>query len=151
MTGAEAAFTAFGLASQAFLLGFFAARRWRPRVAARIGWTVYALAGLGLPLGLLLLVDRQPWTLVIGPVLMALWALFGSYIDVWRPRPWRRPPIAWHLLIPFVALFFSAQMFLWWPLWNIERVAWVIFLVLFVPNTVLNIRGHFDGGFERVA
>ena len=148
MTGAEAAFTAFGLASQAFLLGFFAAVRWGPRVAARVGWTVYAFAGLGLPLGLWLLVGGQPWRLFVGPLLMALWALLVAYVDIWRPRPWRRPPIAWTVLIPFVALFFSAQMFLWWPLWNIERVAWVVFLVLFVPNTVLNIRGHFDGGSD---
>lgn len=34
-------------------------------------------------------------------------------------------------------------MFMWSPLWTIEVAAWVLFLVLFVPSTVRNIRGHF--------
>jgi len=34
-------------------------------------------------------------------------------------------------------------MFLWWPLWNINRAAWTLFLALFVANTALNLRGHF--------
>jgi len=74
---------------------------------------------------------------------MAFWALFGAIVDLWRPRPWRRAPIVWNVFIPYLALYFSAQMFMWWPLWDIERAAWALFLVLFVPNTVLNIRGHF--------
>ena len=34
-------------------------------------------------------------------------------------------------------------MFMWWPLWDVMRVAWVVFLVLFVASTGLNLRGHF--------
>jgi hypothetical protein len=33
-------------------------------------------------------------------------------------------------------------MFLWWPLWIIDRVAWAVYLLLVVPSTALNIRGH---------
>jgi len=47
------------------------------------------------------------------------------------------------VLIPYLALYLSAQMFMWWPLWDIERAAWVLFALLFVPSTILNIRGHF--------
>jgi len=140
---AGVAFATFGVATQALLLAFFAARRWSPRVAARFGWTVYAFAGLGLPLGAWLLLDGQSWRLFVGPILMAFWALFGAIVDLWRPRPWRRAPIVWNVFIPYLALYFSAQMFMWWPLWDIERAAWALFLVLFVPNTILNIRGHF--------
>jgi hypothetical protein len=43
-------------------------------------------------------------------------------------------------------LYFWGQMFMWWPLWDIERAAWAFFLVLFVPNTILNIRGHSGEG-----
>jgi len=143
------AFGVFGVALQAELLCFFAARRWAPRVAARFGWVVYAFAGLGLPLGAWLLLDGQSWRLFVGPILAAVWALFGAFVDLWRPRQWRRPPIAWNVLIPYLALYFYAQMFLWWPLWDIARATWALFLVLFVPNTLLNIRGHFGNEADK--
>jgi hypothetical protein len=143
VSGAELAFAAFGLATQALLLGFFAARRWTPRLEAQFGWVVYAFSGLGLPLGAWLALDGQSWRLFVGPLLMAAWAILGAIVDVWRPRQWRRPPIDWNVFVPYLALYFSAQMFLWWPLWNIERAAWALFLLLFGPSTVLNIRGHF--------
>ena len=146
MTGAEASFAVFGVATQAFLLSFFAARRWSPQRAARFGWAVYAVAGLGLPFGAWLLLDGQSWRLYVGPLLMAVWAFFGAIVDLWRPRQWRRVRGAVNVLLPYVALYLGAQMFMWWPLWNLERAAWVLFLVLFVPNTVLNIRGHFGDG-----
>ena len=47
------------------------------------------------------------------------------------------------MFVPYVGLYFWAQMFLWWPLWDLWRAAWLAFLVLFVVNTALNIRGHF--------
>jgi hypothetical protein len=149
VTGAEVVFAAFGIATQALLLWFFAARRWSPHLAERFGWVVYGFAGLGLPLGAWLLLDGQSWKLFVGPMLTALWALFGAIVDLWRPRPWRGPPVAWNVLIPYVALYLSAQMFMWWPLWNIERAAWALYLLLFVPNTILNIGGHVDGGANR--
>ena len=121
MTGAKIAFATFGVATQALLLGFFAARRWWPQVAARLGWMVYAFAGLGLPLGVWLFLDGQSWRLFIGPILMAFWALYGAIVDLWRPRQWRRAPVAWNVFIPYLALYFWAQMFMWWPLWDIER------------------------------
>lgn len=142
MTGAELAFAAFGLATQALLLVFFAARRWSPHLVARHGWVVYAFAGLGLPLGVWLFLDGQSWRLFVGPLLMAAWALFGAIVDLWRPRQWRRPPIVWNVFGPYLALYFLAQMFMWWPLWDIESAIWALFLVLFVPSTALNIRGH---------
>ena len=47
------------------------------------------------------------------------------------------------MFVPYVALYLWGQMFLWWPLWALSRAAWACFLVLFVANTALNIRGHF--------
>jgi len=143
MTGTEIAFVAFGLASQTLLLAFFAARRWSPAVASRFGWMVYAFAGLGLPLGIWLLAVGQSWRIFCGPLLMAAWAGFGVAVDLWHPSGWRRPPIIWRVFIPYLLLYFFAQMFMWWPLWRMARLAWVAFLALFVPNTVLNMRGHF--------
>ncbi len=146
MAGAELAFATFGVSTQALLLGFFAARRWARKLATRFGWVVYAFAWLGLPLSAWLFLDGQSPRLYIGPLLMAAWAMFGAIVDLWHPRLWRRAPVAWNVLLPYVALYLSAQMFLWWPLWTIERATWVVFLLLFVPSTALNIRGHFGDG-----
>lgn len=138
------AFAAFGIASQAVLVLFFAARRWRPQMAERYGWMAYAFAGLGLPLGVRLIVAGQSWRLFVGPLLLALWAALGAAVDLWWRIEWRTP-IRWGVFVPYVALYFWAQMFLWWPLWDLSRVAWAGFSVLFVANTALNIQGHFGG------
>jgi hypothetical protein len=145
----EILFAAFGLASQALLVGFFAARRWSPDRARPLGIAGYAVAGLGLPLSIALQLLAAPGTLVVGPLLMAAWALFGALVDVWRPIPWRGPPAQWGVLGLYVALYLMAQMWLWWPLWDLNRAAWLAFLVLFVINTGLNIAGHVGIGSRR--
>ena len=136
------AFAAFGLGSQALLAAYFAARRWSPQTAQRFGWIAYAFALLGLPLGGWLLVGEGSQTLGIGPILLGLWAALGVVVDLWLQVEWR-VPIRLSVFIPYVALYFFGQMFLWWPLWDLSRVAWACFLVLFVVNTLLNLRGHF--------
>jgi hypothetical protein len=138
---AVAVFAVFGIGSQGVLAGYFAARRWSPLLAERFGWVAYAFAALGLPLAIWLLAGGQSWRLYVGPALLASWAVFGASVDLWRKVEWRAP-ILWRVFVPYVALYFFAQMFLWWPLWNLQRTAWAGFLVLFVANTALNLRGH---------
>lgn len=135
-------FAAFGIGSQVVLVAFFSARRWAPVLADRFGWIAYAFAGLGVPIGVWLLASGQSWRLWLGPLLMATWAFFGAYVDIWSPRQWRWP-IVWSVFAPYLALYFWAQMCMWWPLWDFNRTAWVCYLVLFVINTALNLRGHF--------
>lgn len=147
MAGQDAAtiaFVAFGLASQAVLVAYFAARRWRPRLADLYGWVAYAFAGIGLPLGVWLILETQSWRLYSGPILLAVWAALGIAVDRWLRIEWRMP-IRWGVFVPYVGLYFWAQMFLWWPLRDVWLPAWGCFLVLFVVNTTLNIRGHFGG------
>jgi hypothetical protein len=151
VTGQDTAtvvFASFGLASQAILVAYFAARRWRLGAAERYGWIAYAFAGLGLPVGMWLIFTEQSWRLYVGPILLALWAALGAAADLWRRIEWRAP-IRWGIFVPYVALYFWAQMFLWWPLWDLWRAAWLVFLVLFVANTALNIRGHFGQDTRR--
>lgn len=139
---AATVFTAFGIATQVILVCFFAARRWALPLALRYGWAAYAFAGLGLPVGVWLILDGQSWRLFTGPLLIAAWALFGASVDLWWPREWRWP-IVWSVFAPYLALYFWTQMFLWWPLWDLNRTAWAVYLVLFVVSTALNLRGHF--------
>lgn len=144
MAPAVLVFATFGIASQTVLAAFFAARRWaRPR-ADRLGRLAYALAFLGLPTGAWLLLDGQPYRLFVGPLLMAAWAALGWTLDVRHPRPWRDPPVDRGVMGSYVALYLLAQMFLWWPLWDLAAVAWVAFGLLFVVNTGLNLRGHVE-------
>lgn len=142
MTGPQLAFAGFGLASQALLAAFFASHRRWPSGERALGRLAYAFAGLGLPLGLWLLLDGQSWRLVGGPLLMTAWALLGTAVDVWRPRRWRGPAVVWAILLPYLVLYFFAQMFMWWPLWDFAIGAWVAFLVLFTVSTGLNIGWH---------
>jgi hypothetical protein len=135
------AFAVFGLVSQAGLVAFFGARRWAPSHAEPLGQVAYGFALVGLPVGVGLIAVGSP-RLVGGPLLLAAWAAFGIAVDLWRPRPWRGPIIEWRVMAPYVALYFFAQMFLWWPLWDLARPSWLAFGLLFVANTTLNIGGH---------
>jgi hypothetical protein len=142
MTAAVLLFTAFGLASQLLLVAFFAARRWAPPRADVIGRVAYTFAATGLAVGVWLALDGQSYRLFTGPILLAAWAALGATVDVVRPRPWRGPPIEWRVMGPYVGLYFFSQMFLWWPLWELARGAWLAFGILFAVNTALNLRGH---------
>lgn len=132
----------FGLATQAALLVFFGARRWAPQRAQFAGRCAYVLCALGFILSIWLAASDASWRMWMGPVLIAIWAVFGAYIDLLRKVEWRAPPRA-GILIPYVALYFFGQMFLWWPLWDMSRTAWGVFTTLFVVNTALNLAGHF--------
>jgi hypothetical protein len=146
MTGDVLVFAAYGLAMQAALVAFFATYRWHPSLSSRVGAAVYAFGALGILVGGWLALAGSGWRLALGPAITAAWAVFGAAVDLWRPRPWRGPPVIWPVLVPYVVLYFFSQMFMWWPLWNLARPAWAAFLVLFVVNTALNIRGHVEAG-----
>jgi hypothetical protein len=148
MTVATFAFAAFGIVSQAVLVLFFAGRRWRPRAAERYGWVAYAFAALGLPLGIWLVAGGQSWRLFTGPLLLALWAALGCAVDLWLRIEWRTP-IRWSVFVPYVGLYFWAQMFLWWPLWDLWRLGWAVYAVLFAANTALNLQGHARAGADQ--
>ncbi len=139
-------FAAYGIALQLALVVFFAVHRWRPALAERCGLAGYAAGWLGAAVAAGLLLEGASPRLVAGPLLAAAWGVYGAFVDVWRPRPWRGRPVIWRILVPYVVLYFIAQMFLWWPLWDLDRAAWTAFLALFVVNTVLNLGGHARAG-----
>ncbi len=145
MSGAESGFAIFGLVSQALLVAFFAARRWWPALAGRLGWLAYAVAALGIGLGAWLVATGASWRLWVGPALFGAWAVLGAAVDLWLHVEWRSP-IRWSVFAPYVMLYFWSQMFLWWPLWDVSRPAWAVFALLFSANTALNLRGHFGSG-----
>ena len=141
-------FAAYAIASQALLIAYFASRRWARGFADRWGWIAYAFGVVGLPVGAWLAVAGSSWRLFVGPLLFAAWAAYGAWVDVVRRIDWRpmtgsvRRPVNWTVLGPYVTLYLAAQMFLWWPMWDYWRQGWVVYLVLFVANTALNLAGH---------
>jgi hypothetical protein len=113
-----------------------------------LGIVAYAAGLLGAPVGLWLIAGRGDWRLGTGPLLMATWALLGGAVDLVLRIEWREP-IRPSVFAPYVFLYFFGQMFLWWPLWDFQRGSWLVFGVLFVANTALNLRGHFGRRRER--
>ena len=75
------------------------------------GSLAYAFAGLGFPLGAWLASRGRSWTLYAGPLLLGSWAIMGAAIDLWERVQWRAP-VRWGVFIPYVGLYFWAQMFL---------------------------------------
>jgi len=145
MTAAAWVFACFGIGSQLVLVAFFATRRWTPRASGILGPVAYATGGIGVIVGAWLAVNGESWRLWVGPVLLALWAGFGAVVDLWRKIPWR-VPVRVTVLIPYLTLYFFAQMWLWWPLRDISLAAWLAFALLFIVNTGLNLIGHFGQG-----
>ena len=145
-----ATFAIFAISSQLVLAAFFAARRWYRGLADRFGWIAYAVGGVSLALGVWLAVSGASWRLFAGPLLFAVWTAYGAWVDLFRHIEWRptfesrpRRRVRWNGVGPYLTLYLAAQMFLWWPLWDYWRPGWVLYLILFVTNTVLNIAGHF--------
>jgi hypothetical protein len=45
-------------------------------------------------------------------------------------------------MFPYVFLYLATVMFYWWPLGLLSRPLWIIYAVLFVIATILNITSH---------
>jgi hypothetical protein len=134
-------FVVFALASQLLMLGFFAARRWRPDLAGPLGRAVY---GLGLPAVLLAVVfwaSGQPANLVLAFAAYAAWSALGAFVDIVHPIAWRRPA-RWSVLVPYAVLLISAMMLLWVPLWWVSWWLWLLYGVLYAAHTTLNLTSH---------
>lgn len=130
---------AFGI--EASLVVFFALRMWAFDTALQVGWIVYALAVPALGISIALIRAGRPASFWFAGVAYAAWAVVGYIVDVANPIDWRQP-ILWQVFVPYVALYLAAQMFYWWPLGRIDRRLWIVFTVLFVISTVLNIASH---------
>ena len=137
-------FATFAFVAQCVLVAYFLDRLWRPALADRFGWIVYAAGISGVLLAFVFIVegdDRRWW---LGPALFAIWAAYGLTIDVVLKIQWRDPP-RWSVFVPYVLLYSAAQVMLWIPLWFVHPVLWAVYGVLFVVSTALNIRCHFAG------
>jgi hypothetical protein len=138
----QALFTSFAIVAQIMLVAYFLDRLWRPVAADKYGWIVYGMGVPALFLAVLFIADGDERRWWLGPLLFAVWALYGATLDVFAKIQWR-DPIRWPYFGPFVALYSAAQVMLWIPLWFVSPWVWGVYSVLFGISTGLNIRGHF--------
>jgi hypothetical protein len=143
-------FVAFAFLSQVTLVLYFSAWRWKPDLATKWGWLIYALGIPALGLGLLFASVAQPWYYVLAFYLFVAWSAFGATVDILRPIEWRTP-IRWSVLAPYLTLYIAAQFAFWIPLWSISIMAWIIYAVLYSACTILNISTHGSRTPSKVA
>ena len=139
----QTAFVAFALVIQIMLVASFAARNWKPSIEEKWGWLVY---GLGLPasiLGVLFLLNDQPWYYWTATLLFTIWAAFGYVVDIVLRVKWRNPAKR-SIFIPYVVLFVSSLLAFWVPLWFIWPVLWIVYALLYATHTTLNMYSHFQ-------
>lgn len=65
----------------------------------------------------------------------------GYWVDYVKGIQWRKP-LRLPIMFPYVFLYLATVMFYWWPLGLLSRPLWIVFGVLFVVGTILNITSH---------
>jgi hypothetical protein len=134
-------FLAASLGIQAVLVVYFAMRKWQVAAAMPVGWIVYALAVPAVVVSLVLIRAGKAWYFASAGFLYALWAAFGTVVDIVHPVAWRSP-ILWPIFLPYVLTYTASMMFYWWPLLRIHRLSWFIYAALYALSTFLNVSSH---------
>jgi hypothetical protein len=127
---------------QIVLIVHFALRRWFfEGYTMKYGWIVYALCIPAVVISIVLLLGGKTWSFWLGGFLFLLYAAYGYWVDYVRRIQWRNP-LRLSILFPYVFLYLATVMFYWWPLGRLSRPLWVVFAVLFIIGTILNITSH---------
>ena len=127
---------------QIVLIVHFALRkRFFESYTMRFGWLVYALCIPAAAVSIVLLLGGKSWSFWLGGFLFLIYAAYGTWIDYVQGIEWRNP-LRVSILVPYVVLYLSTVMFYWWPLGLLSRPLWIVFAVLFVIGTVLNVTSH---------
>lgn len=142
-------FVVFGFTVQLALLAFFVARLRGWPAEAALGRVVYGLGAGAVVLGVLLLIEGEPWHLAAACALYAAWAGLGLAVDVVRPLAWREPS-RWQVVVPYAALLTAALLAFWVPLWWVDPRLWVAFGVVYAAHTVLNLLAHRAARADRL-
>jgi len=107
----------------------------------KYGWLVYALSIPAVLISIILLLGGKSWAFWMGGFLFLVYAIYGYRIDFVKKIQWRSP-LRRSIMFPYVFLYLATVMFYWWPLGLLSRPLWIIYAVLFVIATILNITSH---------
>jgi hypothetical protein len=102
---------------------------------------VYALAIPAAIISFILMQQGLNWRFWLGGFLFIPFSIFGFFVDYIRKIQWRKP-INLIILIPYILLYLAMIMFYWWPLLLISKSLWLIYAILYVISTILNITSH---------
>jgi len=107
----------------------------------KFGWIVYALSIPAVAISIVLMRSGKSWSFWLGGFLFLVFAIFGYWVDYMAQIPFRNP-LKLSVVFPYAFLYLSTVMFYWWPLALLSRPLWLIYAVLFVVATILNITSH---------
>jgi len=125
----------------AHLVHFALRKRFFESYTMKVGWIVYALCIPAVAISIVLLLGGKTWSFWLGGFLFLLYAAYGYWVDYAKRIQWRNPPRL-SILFPYMFLYLGTVMFYWWPLALLSRLLWVVFAVLFIIGTILNITSH---------
>jgi hypothetical protein len=138
----EILFVVWAFFFQIVLIVHFALRkRFFESYTMKFGWVVYALSIPAALISLALLLGGKTWSFWLGGFLFLVFAVYGYRVDCVKRIQWRNP-LRLSIMFPYVFLYLATVMFYWWPLGLLSRPLWVVFGVLFVIGTILNITSH---------
>jgi hypothetical protein len=135
-------FIAWAFFFQIVLVVHFALRkRFFERYTLKVGWIVYALSIPAVVISVILLLGGKTWSFWLGGFLFLVYAAYGYRVDYVQRIQWRNP-LRLSIMFPYVSLYLGTVMFYWWPLGLLSRALWIVFAVLFIAGTVLNVTSH---------
>ena len=123
------------------ILHFAVRKRFFESYTVKYGWLVYALCFPSCVVSIILIFGGKPWTNWLGGFLFLIYAAYGYWIDYIKQIPWRNP-LRKDIMFPYVTLYLVTIMFYWWPLYPLSLALWIIYTVLYVLATYLNINSH---------
>ena len=127
---------------QIILIVHFAVRkRYFESYNLKYGWIVYALCIPAVIISIVLLLGGKTWSFWVGGFIFLIYAIYGYQIDYVKKIQWRKP-LRLSIVFPYVFLYLATVMLYWWPLGLLSRPLWILYAVLFVIATILNITSH---------
>jgi len=127
---------------QIVLIVHFAVRKpFFESYTVKFGWIVYALSIPAVIISIILLRGGKSWSFWLAGFLFILFAVFGYWIDYVQQIPWRNP-LQLRIMFPYAFLYLVTVMFYWWPVGILSRPLWIVYAILFVIGTILNVTSH---------
>jgi len=127
---------------QIILIIHFAVRKpFMESYTLKYGWIVYALCIPAAIISIILMRGGKNWTFWAAGFIFLVYGVYGFWIEYVAKIPFRNP-LRLDVVIPYVILYLTTVMFYWWPIWRLDRKLWVVYAILYVIATVLNIGSH---------
>ncbi|MBN1267296.1 MAG: hypothetical protein JXA25_17525 [Anaerolineales bacterium] len=143
MTSEARLYVITAFAFNSLLILHFALRKWAfDKYIFQYGWLFYVMAIPAAVVSVILLRRGAPWWMWTGGFLYLIWAIFGYLVEFKLGYASWRNPIQWSILIPYLLLYLSTNMFYWWPVLRVSKPLWIVFTVLFVLSSILNAISH---------